>query len=596
MDQLTTRLTMYLDRDQEGWTTVRHGRGNRTYFSPSPSPPPESSRYAREVRSHGRRRWFTLVTRGSRRQRAATHTTHRALQRNPRPEQYQRSDSDSSAATDVDWWHAPRRQRRAVSPQLRQQRQDAPAPRSADPEFGTKVRILYKIIKATYHLQKVSKDEPPTMIARMTRALKSFIKPSSPSQKTSVLIAGNAQNWEFTSMLILRDHYTEVIDTQIAKLLTLLDPSWRQPFSVAANWAKRNLGRRLQAETVQQTEALLLTRVGEGEIFAQDHPEPTAPAPIDPQRRASSSPPPAPPSSLHRNPRPTSVELQQTSAAHREREIERLTPAPPRRKILRSAQQSMATMTETTGDGTLPTAPSVDHLKALVFSQDLRVPSTSTPVPCREPFRGSSQEADIITDCGETPPRPGTNLTLLNMSPEKVITPTRHDNSIHKISKWYLTVKKKWLILGDANVSRFPPHQIPQLQIDSFPGATFSDLAGVLNKTDSSLKVQIVILSMGIHNRTIAPIETSIMQFKKLLRVAKTKFKQAKIWVPLINFSRALPQKEKEKLCMINEVIADICSFIPELPSSQFLVEKDKVLWSHATARGLFDHWSTVFK
>lgn len=600
MDQLTTRLIMYSDRDQEGWTTVRYGRGRRRYFSPPP-PPPESPRYARddyaEVRPHGPRRCYTPVTREPRRRRAATHTTRRVPQRSPGPEQYLHHDSDSSSATDAEWWHAPRWQRRAASSQRLQQRQDAPAPRSADPDFGTKVRMLHKIIKATYHLQKVSQDEPPIMIARMTRILNSFIKPSSPSQNTSDLIAGNAKNWECTSLLLLKDHYTEVIDTQIAKLLALRDPAWRQPFSVAVNWAKRNLGRRLQAETVQQAEALLLIRVAESKSPSQEvHPEPTAPAPTDPQRRASPLPPPAPPSSLCRNRSTTSAGLQQISAAHRERETELLTPAPPRRKNRRPTQQLIATVTETTGDETLPTMPPAGHLEASSLSQDPRVPSTSTPVPRRKPFLNSSLEGDSVTEGGEISPLPGTNLILLDTSSEKMLTPTRHDNTIHKISKWYLSVKKKWLILGDANVSRLPPHQIPQLQIDSFPGATFSDLAGVLSKTDSNVKVQTVILSMGIHNRTVEPIEISIKQLQKLLRVAKAKFGQAKIWVPLINFSRALPQKEKENLRMINEVITDTCSFISELPSSQFSVEKDKVLWSHTTARRLFDHWSKILK
>lgn len=39
--------------------------------------------------------------------------------------------------------------------------------------------------------------------------------------KTIDFIAGNAKNWEFTSLLILKDHYTEVIDIEIAKLLAL---------------------------------------------------------------------------------------------------------------------------------------------------------------------------------------------------------------------------------------------------------------------------------------------------------------------------------------------------------------------------------------
>lgn len=81
------------------------------------------------------------------------------------------------------------------------------------------MRILSKIIKASYHLKNVLQEETPAMIVKITRTLSSIIKPSSPSRKTIDFIAGNAKNWEFTSLLILKDHYTEVIDIEIAKLL-----------------------------------------------------------------------------------------------------------------------------------------------------------------------------------------------------------------------------------------------------------------------------------------------------------------------------------------------------------------------------------------
>lgn len=113
-----------------------------------------------EVRSHGYKCSYASVMRGPRRQCAAAHTAHQSYQRSTRPEQYPRqiSGDDSThqvredTITDVEWWHAPRRQRRA---DLTQQREDASALCLNNPDFGTKVRILYKIIKASYHLKNV---------------------------------------------------------------------------------------------------------------------------------------------------------------------------------------------------------------------------------------------------------------------------------------------------------------------------------------------------------------------------------------------------------------------------------------------------------
>lgn len=57
--------------------------------------------------------------------------------------------------------------------------------------------------------------------------------------------------------------------------------------------------------------------------------------------------------------------------------------------------------------------------------------------------------------------------------------PIRHINTTHKIKNWSLSVKEKWLILGDSNVARFPPFKISNLQIDGFPGATFRHKRGL---------------------------------------------------------------------------------------------------------------------
>lgn len=56
-------------------------------------------------------------------------------------------------------------------------------------------------------------------------------------EKTTALIAANAKKLELTSRWILQDHYMEVIDMTVAKLLALPDTPWRQSFCVAENWA-----------------------------------------------------------------------------------------------------------------------------------------------------------------------------------------------------------------------------------------------------------------------------------------------------------------------------------------------------------------------
>ena len=61
--------------------------------------------------------------------------------------------------------------------------------------------------------------------------------------------------------------------------------------------------------------------------------------------------------------------------------------------------------------------------------------------------------------------------------------PTRHVNTAHKEIEWSLRARERHIIIGDSNLSRFPPFQHPSLQVDSFPGATFAHAASILAKT-----------------------------------------------------------------------------------------------------------------
>ncbi|KAI4793268.1 hypothetical protein KUCAC02_032830 [Chaenocephalus aceratus] len=107
----------------------------------------------------------------------------------------------------------------------------------------------------------------------MTEHLSTVIKPASPRPNTQALIEGNAKNWSFTTMLILRDHYTDEMEAQITKLNTLSTHHWQNPLDVASSWARRNLGRRLQDETLVQTAALLTSEIVDRTVATPAQPE-----------------------------------------------------------------------------------------------------------------------------------------------------------------------------------------------------------------------------------------------------------------------------------------------------------------------------------
>ncbi|XP_078810649.1 uncharacterized protein LOC144995089 isoform X3 [Oryzias latipes] len=134
---------------------------------------------------------------------------------------------------------------------------------SDDPDFTQKVRVINRLIKAVHHSMNVSKEGYPPTLNRISRYLATIIKPASPSSQTQTLIQGNAENWAFTTILILREHYQNNINEELNRLSQLSTGGWRGPFEIATCWARRHLGTRLKQETLDRCHRMLNTRLRE---------------------------------------------------------------------------------------------------------------------------------------------------------------------------------------------------------------------------------------------------------------------------------------------------------------------------------------------
>ncbi|XP_045898014.1 uncharacterized protein LOC123965584 [Micropterus dolomieu] len=174
--------------------------------------------------------------------------------------------------------------------------------------------------------------------------------------------------------------------------------------------------------------------------------------------------------------------------------------------------------------------------------------------------------------------------------------PTRHINTQRKMKEWCLTARRKWLIIGDSNVARFPPFQCPDLQVDSFPGATFRHAEAILARTNICTMVQKLILSFGINNRAQNIQNTTIKQLQRAVRMAKLAFPRATVMVPEINFSRTLPQPDQDNLRELNLYITTNQPFLPALSGRDFATERDGIHWSRSTAKRMLDHWLDSLK
>ncbi|XP_070814330.1 zonadhesin, like [Chaetodon trifascialis] len=652
-------------RDQQRWQPDRRPGQNYIDSRRDRQPPPVRPTYAAVTRGyprphrddfdHGERRGGPAFRRppdnyytaphfqtGSDRQDSGYQRRPNRQQLNQRP-YHSRPDGRNNYRPQRYWQQPPRGAGNAQRP---------PAPnrvQSQDPDFTAKVRILHRLIKTVHHLTNVSGDEPPPIIRKTTADLASFIKPASPNDNTRMKLEGNARNWEFSALLILRDHYEDNADRDVQALSAFPVTDWHAPFEIAKTWARRNLGRRLKAETLQQVEAHLAANLPSQ---ASTSTRPQAPPPP-----AQPAAPPAPPATAthaptaHAQAQPraepaTSASSNLPSSAN---PALHLPPPPPR-----AATASVGMMTDaipripvasrqqkanTGGDAEAERSTTSASSAAAAAAAPLPPPSPSTRNPgeaqdCLDLIQLLDEELALPTPVASTSrtfpmprltplvPRQATKVTLSTPPsqppqregspepPQEVSTPTearspggsppltptrrptKHVHTAQKLKDWSLCIRNKYLIIGDSNVGRFPPFQYQDLQIDSYPGASFLHAESILLKAISMVNVEMVILSFGLNSRAQKPREVAIKQLRKAMVMAKRRFPEATIWVPLINCAPCMPFREQQNIQVLNSYIKKTYRYIPLLPLEEFEVEADGIHWTHSTASNILYHWA----
>ena len=489
-----------------------------------------------------------------------------------------------------------------------------------DPAFGKLVRKMHSVIKQVHHLQNVAvkpgKAEPQ-MISRMVETLTTMIKPAAPTPNTLDLIMGNAKNWGYNTLLILEQHYIDGLETAIKDLSADLTPGWKTAFQVATKWARRNLSRITQ-EVIDHAEALLTTyENGQAVSDTEQQPAPVRMMQQTPQRteQVVAQAPRRhilPDTVTDRNdtgtdwPAVTAVPAAQRSPRQRRTKHRGV-----RINTCVMSEDSSALDIEESDDSSIPprsrrrTRPLLedspleanDGIRADITPNLIpeRVPNTQTvsrdiqvsamvhrlPVPQGDTSPENSEVEDLLLDLTPSPEPP-------------TFMVTRHMSTDRKLMDWELTVSKKWLILGDSNLSRIPPFSNPDLQIESYPGANFRHAQAIIAKATCKTVVEKVILAFGLNCRGQKAKNTSVKQMQSALRSAKLQFPFSEIWIPLINFSTALPGSELSCLRTLNEHIHKNMPYLSKLEDKLFFTEKDHIHWTKATAEAMLVHWSTI--
>lgn len=236
-------------QEDDGWTRVSRRRGRRAYRPDRDFEAHRGRRPSSTPRGERRGSWDQWAPTMTRRRsyapetgefRAYVPTRHGGSRRRRGPDYGWTREARGA------YRHDDHRPRPAARPN-----HEGGGPVPDDPAFCSRVRLLYRLIKALHHLNNLASGEPPAL-RRLRDHLATVIKPAMPNADTMSLIEANAMNWARTNTKVLRDHYEKYITEVKLSLVGETFANVLPPFEIAVKWARKNLGRRLLDTTLGQ--------------------------------------------------------------------------------------------------------------------------------------------------------------------------------------------------------------------------------------------------------------------------------------------------------------------------------------------------------
>lgn len=505
----------------------------------------------------------------------------------------------------------------------------------------------FKLLQAIHHLEilkKASEDGilPPGMTRQISKLTK-FIKPSSPNNATTTKVNLMTKQWMEGILGILLEHY----DHTVATLLDTLGHFNLDAFDKAVRWARTRYRRKFTTSSADTARSLL-----QGQSPSDFPPLPSSTPPLFSSSGASpvigvitknrssfadvvgkGSAPVLPPVQQEAVEINAPLPLLDISDHHVSpvdispnsplpcRTVDDLPPAP---GTQRTQELGEETVIARTSSDTLDATRSNDVSPLLAQTLPLTNVAVvlDSSIECISPLADSSQSGEVDARLRAVSGRGLGESAVMQKPPSQVDLmaglgghaessshpssgdggavapllhrPTRHANTTRKLVDWHLTVSKPIIFLGDSNLSRISSFTHKDIQIDSFPGATFHHLAVILDKLDRHPEVEVIVISAGIVN-CVSEHEslTTWKQFLEVVRACKRVFPRAIMYVPLINYSRRLSKEVQELVSIFNsELERKFDRTIPLLDQTLFQTNaRDGVHWLRRTANKMLEHW-----
>ena len=526
-------------------------------------------------------------------------------------------------------------------------------------------RKYFKILQAVHHAEILAdnfkRESLPKGLQNQVKKLSSGIKPSSPNENVNERIRLNTMQWMSNNMSILREHYDQVLATE----LETAGPFDHQSFDKAITWAKNRYRRKLTTSSIDTCKGLLYRQSPtDNEMVNSSDPDDFPPLPmaanpeslcpqnpvmraqVNPTLRAiynspeaDISPPAIPSNSPMRAPLPQRSHTVKASV-HTARSPEP-PPGPERSTITtppvhnddENGEKDYSLLqvnfnlsmensgTESGEPAHLSDPPTTSNVAIIMADNISAIPST-VEQPTLSQRNSAYRPINNLAIPSETLPPPqmthtSHDIDLNNQADEGVVQPSRrtapvtarvatppradtqfteplvHRRTERKIADWQLKIRKPNIIIGDSNLARISPFSDPELQVDSFPGATCIHVTSLMKKLNLHPEVETVVLSVGLNNclREQDPT-TAWKQLSQMVSTATSIFPMATIHIPLINASNRLTKRQQLLIQKLNSKIQEKLTFLDKLENNRFEAELlDPVHWTKKTADAILKSW-----
>ena len=183
-------------------------------------------------------------------------------------------------------------------------------------------------------------------------------------------------------------------------------------------------------------------------------------------------------------------------------------------------------------------------------------------------------------------------------------------------NRWKIpNVTSRVAILGDSNINRvtMASSRMNSVELHAFPGAKLMHLSKMLELSKYTQgKPQEIILSFGINNRD-DDLTENLQQLKSVFEAAAKVFPNANIYIPQINSSPNLTEKQKECLSEINEALSNVSGLweqksrqltanlkwfktLAKIPRRDFKIDardttRFSIHWTMETANAIVSRW-----